>query len=152
HEVKNPLTSIREFARILKGEVGETSHLNELLDLIYSSSNEMLQLVSQLLDSDALEGGQIVLDKRPVDLTSLVEIVVHRNRAQAKAKGQTIIFDRPVREEMMVMADFERLREAMDNLVSNAVKYSPLDTPIHVAVERDDCHVRFQVRDEGPGL
>jgi signal transduction histidine kinase len=152
HEVKNPLTSIREFARILKGEVGESSHLNELLDHIYSSSNEMLQLVTQLLDSDALEGRQLLLDKRPVDVTSLVEIIVHRNRAQAKAKGQTIVFEAPPRGEIMVMADFERLREAMDNVVSNAVKYSPLDQPIHISLEKADRKVRFLVRDEGPGL
>jgi signal transduction histidine kinase len=52
----------------------------------------------------------------------------------------------------MVMADFERLREAMDNVVSNAVKYSPLDQPIHISLEKADRKVRFLVRDEGPGL
>ena len=151
HDMKNPLTAIREFAKIVKSEIGTNSHLNELLDLIYSSSNEMLVLVTQLLDSAALEGGQLQLDLRPVDVSHVAEIVTLRNRAQANAKGQKLTF-RPARDEAVVLGDMVRLQEAMDNVVSNAIKYSPFDKPIEVLVERVESNVRFTVRDEGPGL
>ena len=90
--MKNPLTAIREFSRIIKEEVGKDSHLNELLDLIYSSSNEMLHLVTQLLDSASLESGGLKLQKRPVDLGGVARVVVHRNSNQAELKDQELIF------------------------------------------------------------
>ncbi|NNE34303.1 MAG: response regulator, partial [Rhodothermales bacterium] len=152
HDMKNPLTAIREFARIIRDEVGEDSHLDELLELIYSSSNEMLQLVTQLLDSAALESGQLVLNRRPVSVSSLAEIVVHRNSNQAKLKGQEITTLIDGDPDGMVSADFDRLQEAMDNLISNAIKYSPLEKPIEVAVRSTKESVRFEVKDYGPGI
>ncbi len=152
HDMKNPLTAIREFARIVKDELGRDSHLQELLDLIYSSSNEMLHLVTQLLDSAALEGGHLQLDKRPVDLHQVAELIVHRNRATAESKGQTITYSAPEVGSSVVMADFTRIQEAMDNIVSNAIKYSPRDKPIELRVEKVGDLVRFSVRDQGPGL
>ncbi|NND73098.1 MAG: response regulator [Rhodothermales bacterium] len=152
HDMKNPLTAIREFSRIIKEEIDNDSHLNELLDLIYSSSNEMLHLVTQLLDSAGLESGGLQLNKRPVDIGALASIVVYRNRNQAKMKEQEVIFECPEEERFMVYADADRLQEAMDNLVSNAVKYSPLGKRIWVEIDRVDGQVQFTVRDEGPGL
>ena len=152
HDMKNPLTAIREFARIIRDEIGKDSHLDELLELIYSSSNEMLQLVTQLLDSAALESGKLSLNMRPVNVSSLAEIVVHRNMNQAKLKGQKISLDVVGDPEAMVSADFDRLQEAMDNLISNAIKYSPLDKPIDITVRTVDSVVRFEVKDYGPGL
>lgn len=152
HDMKNPLTAIREFSRIIKEEVDKESHLNELLDLIYSSSNEMLHLVTQLLDSAGLESGGLSLNKRPCDIGALATIVVHRNKNQADLKRQKINFETPPEEEFMVTADADRLHEAMDNLVSNAIKYSPLSKEIWVDISRDADMVKFAVRDEGPGL
>ncbi len=152
HDMKNPLTAIREFARIIRDEVGSDSHLDELLELIYSSSNEMLQLVTQLLDSAALDSGKLVLNLRPVSVSSLAEIVVHRNANQAKIKGQDFGMQVVGNAEAMVSADFDRLQEAMDNLVSNAIKYSPLENPIEITVRCADDKVRFEVKDYGPGL
>lgn len=152
HDMKNPLTAIREFSRIIKEEVDKESHLNELLDLIYSSSNEMLHLVTQLLDSAGLESGGLVLNKRPCDIGALASIVVHRNKNQADLKDQTIKFETPPEEEFMIVADADRLHEAMDNLLSNAIKYSPLSKTIWVDISRENGFVKFEVRDEGPGL
>lgn len=152
HDMKNPLTAIREFSRIIKEEVDKESHLNELLDLIYSSSDEMLHLVTQLLDSAGLESGGLSLNKRPCDIGALANIVVYRNRNQADIKRQTINFETPPEEEFMVNADSDRLHEAMDNLLSNAIKYSPLSKDIWVDISRKDDMVVFSVRDEGPGL
>ncbi len=152
HDMKNPLTAIREFSRIIKEEISEDSHLNELLDLIYSSSNEMLHLVTQLLDSAVLESGGLQLNKRPVDLGALANIVVYRNRNQATLKNQEIVFEIPEPDHFLVLADPDRIQEAMDNLVSNAVKYSPLGKTIWVGVDRENGMVQFAVKDQGPGL
>ena len=152
HDMKNPLTAIREFANIIKQELDPDSHLIELLDLIYESTDQMLRLITQLLDSAALESGKLELEKHPCDMGKLAETIVQRNRNQAERKGQEIHFIKAPQANLMIEADGERLQEAMDNLISNAIKYSPHGRHIRVTVERVDEAVWFSVQDEGPGL
>jgi signal transduction histidine kinase/ligand-binding sensor domain-containing protein len=152
HDMKNPLTAIREFSRILKEEIESESHLSELVDLIFSSSDEMLRLVTQLLDSSALESGKLELNTRPVDLSALAQLVVHRSLKQGELKGQTIHFSSAEEGKSIVMADFDRLQEAMNNVVNNAVKYTEKNKDIWVSVSPVGDKVRFEVRDEGPGI
>ncbi len=152
HDMKNPLTAIREFSRILKEEIESSSHLNELVDLIFSSSDEMLRLVTQLLDSSALESGKLELNLRPVDLGTLAQLVVHKSQKQAELKQQVIHISQVGEGKSIVMADFDRLQEALDNVVNNAVKYSDKDSEIWVKVENEGDKVRFEVRDQGPGI
>ena len=151
HDMKNPLNAIREFARILKDEVGEESNHYDPLDLIHKSSDQMLHLVSTLLDSAALENGQITLEREPLDLNQLAAAVVRRNQKLAERKDQTL--DLVLASgRAVVSADRSRILEAMDNLVNNAIKYSPPLRSISVAVRLDGATVRFIVEDEGPGF
>lgn len=151
HDMKNPLTAIREFARILREE-SDQSHQLELLDMIFDSSNDMLALISQLLDSAAMEGGTLNVNRQPYNLAELAERVVERNVRIADRKGQVIHTQLDDPDSCMVPIDSERVREAMDNLVSNAIKYSPLQSSIYVSLKRKGNDVHFSVRDEGPGL
>ena len=152
HDMKNPLTAIREFANIIKDELDPESHLIELLDLVYDSTDQMLRLITQLLDSAALESGKLELERAPVSLAELARTVVRRNERQAEKKGQRIVCALTSEHSLLVEADAERILEAMDNLISNAIKYSPHGKTIHVTVSRLDGEVYFAVRDEGPGL
>ncbi len=151
HDMKNPLNAIREFAHILKSEIGRDSDHYDPLDLIHKSSDQMLNLVSTLLDSSALETGKIVLNKELLNVNTLAAAVVRRNGRLAENKGQ-IIHLAVSADRSIVRADKSRLLEAMDNLVNNAVKYSLPNRAIHVTVVSDASKVRFTVTDEGPGL
>ena len=151
HDMKNPLNAIREFARILKSEIGQDSDHYDPLDLIHKSSDDMLNLVSTLLDSAALENGQIVLVMEPLNLNTLATAVVRRNNGLAENKGQTLELTLSS-NRCLVNADRNRLLEAMDNLVNNAVKYSPLNGTIQIDVRLVSTGTQFRVSDEGPGL
>ncbi len=151
HDMKNPLTAIREFARILREE-SDQSHQLELLDMIFDSSNDMLALISQLLDSAAMEVGTLNVNRQRADLVDLAERVVERNVRIADRKGQVIHTTMDDSEACSIPIDAERVREAMDNLLSNAIKYSPLQSNIYVSVKRKANEVQFSVRDDGPGL
>jgi signal transduction histidine kinase/ligand-binding sensor domain-containing protein len=151
HDMKNPLTAIREFAKIIRDEVGDDSPILELVNLIQTSSEEMLSLVTRLLDSSALEANTLELDRKAVDMGELAAMVTEKNRRQAQIKGQTIEIGIEG-ADLTVSGDRARLREAMDNLISNAVKYSDHGQTIWVTVERRVDGIRFQVRDEGPGI
>jgi signal transduction histidine kinase len=108
--------------------------------------------VTRLLESAALEDQDFTLDREAVDVQRLAQAVVEQNRRQAERKDQRIALDLPVGEACTVEADPTWIQEAMDNLVSNAVKYSPHGKPIRVAVTTSEVDIRFAVEDEGPGL
>jgi len=152
HDMKNPLNGIREFAKILSEEVDDASSAKEISEMIYTSSDEMLQMVTRLLESAALEDQDFTLERDAIDVQELARKVVEQNRRQAERKEQEITIDAPAGASCMVDADPTWISEAMDNLVSNAVKYSPHGKPIRVAITPSDDAIRFAVEDEGPGL
>lgn len=151
HDLKNPLSAIRELAQIVKREVDPGSEALAPLDLIHESSDRMLQLVSSLLESSAMEEGRLVPRPEPVDLGDLAAAVARRNGPLAAKKAQTITL-KVESEGCVTAADPDLIFEAMDNLVNNAVKYAPHDTTITMTVQAGGRGIRFAVRDEGPGL
>ncbi len=151
HDLKNPLTAIRELADVVRDEVGEQSEAFIPADLIHRSSDQMLRLVSSLLESAAIDEGRIPMHPRDVDVADLALDVVHRNDALAERKSQTIELTMP-REDCTACVDPQLIFEAMDNLVNNAVKYSPMEATIRVDVAREGAQVRFSVTDMGPGI
>lgn len=152
HDLKNPLNNIREFANLIKEEVDSNSEVGDMLGLIERSSNQMFELISQILESEALESGQLQIKKKPVDVANVASGVVESNRKQAERKGQKIVFDVPRADQFVIDGSAEWLTEAMENLISNAIKYSPPGKEIWVTVRRGNDVVDFEVRDEGPGL
>lgn len=151
HDLKNPLFGIRGLAEILLENSSLDESMNRKVKLIYESADETLELINDLLESAAASSGQVRLDMELVDMGPVAEWVVHSFRQQAEKKGQEIAFN-PSAQDCRVKADERKLREAMSNLVSNAVKYSPKGSEIDVNVQRVGEKVQFSVTDEGPGL
>ncbi|MBI2427447.1 MAG: HAMP domain-containing histidine kinase, partial [Ignavibacteriales bacterium] len=111
----------------------------------------MLRLIEDTLSSSALEQGQLVFTKTPVDIVQLVELVVLKNRIGMQQKSQTIEFSSS--EGACTVSGSERwLNEAVDNVINNAGKFSPPNTTITVTVKADDTKVSIRIQDQGPGL
>ncbi|MEX1054565.1 MAG: response regulator, partial [Rhodothermales bacterium] len=138
HDLKNPLNNIREFANLIQEEIDPESEIAEMLGLIKNSSNKMLDLITQILESEALESGQLQIDKKPVDLAAVAAGVVEGNRKQAERKEQEIVFDVSGGDSYVIDGSEEWLMEAMENLISNAIKYSPVGKSIAVSVRREE--------------
>ncbi|MEM1126261.1 MAG: ATP-binding protein [Bacteroidota bacterium] len=151
HDLKNPLNAVREFAKILSEDYGERlGDDQELLDMIADSANQMLGMITQLLDVEALETGRIPVKLQPMSLAALVHDALPQHRRVARQKGQTI--EASIDEDAVVIGDPSLLRDVFGNLISNALKYSPPGKTIWVRVEQDTHQARMAVRDEGPGL
>lgn len=150
HDMKNPLGAIRVMAEVVRSEPGQTETVEEMTGLIHSSANQMLTLIEELLKTAALDSGKIQLYSESVDMEQLVRIVVESNVASARNKQQALTVH--AEAGCLIEGDFSRLREALDNLVSNAVKYSPVGRDITIRLSRTGKTVRLEVRDEGPGL
>ncbi|MFQ3596989.1 MAG: tetratricopeptide repeat protein [Chloroherpetonaceae bacterium] len=149
HDLKNPLQVISGFASLIQ-EVKTLDEAQSNARAIERSSERMLKLIKELLETATLDSGKLELSKTPVNVAELLRAVVEHNRPNAEKKSQTIDLD--LDESAVADLDLERMREVLDNLVSNAVKYSPVGKRIQVSLVHAEGGVRIAVKDEGQGL
>lgn len=152
HDLKSPLSNVLMLAQLLRRE-SETLSPEDVCEFsndIVITANRMLELIVNLLDVHAVESGSHKLVVRPFDIVAEFSPVLYMYREQAMAKNIELLFESP--SSAMILADGNAATRILDNLVSNAVKYSPENTTIYVAIEVVDMFVRCSVRDEGPGL
>lgn len=165
HGLKNPITNIALAVAMLKNRQSSMSSrdIENNLDWIESTIWRMDDIVQKLLQSNALEAGKIHLQPVPLALPSLVLQVVKNYNAKAAAKNITLEIEKSS-EDMMAYADPAMTEDIIDNLVSNAIKFSPAHTTVHVRIYRsanerqtqlsiaDDTNIYVAVQDEGPGI
>jgi signal transduction histidine kinase/Tfp pilus assembly protein PilF len=165
HDLKNPLTAIMTFAELTKEQPNDLEFVKQSASDIYKSALQMFNLVKSLLERAALEGGRVELNKTIADVSSIAEMVIGNNVRIAFQKNQKI--ESLLEKGCYAEIDIERMQNVFDNLVSNAVKYSPPGKTIWVSVKRklDNTltelgmtngqpvsKIVFEVKDEGPGL
>ncbi len=158
HDLKNPLSAIAGMAglmlRLKKMPNPKSSSADELemLDSIHSSAKHMGEIVRGILSNEGLEQGGVVFHPVPMDVAALAQEVVRFNTPSAARKRITLEADLP--GTLPAVADPKLLREAFDNYLSNAVKYSPADTCVRLSVRLLEAsgEIEFAVHDAGPGL
>jgi signal transduction histidine kinase len=136
HDLKNPLSSIIGLATMLQQETFPPEEVQSMLAAIESSGERMLELIQNLLSNSALELGKLNPDFMECNLLSIISDVVIANTNRAERKGQSITFryDDNENATYTIKGDMMLLYEACDNLISNAVKYSPLNSIITVSL------------------
>jgi signal transduction histidine kinase len=149
HDLKNPLSVIVGSADLLK-MTKEPVKIDKIAQLIASAATRMRDLVTNLLDANAIEQGKFVSNIERCDLRVLVEQCVDHNQPSATKKGIAIRVG--ASEGLWGKADRAATLQILDNLVSNAVKYSPPNTTVHVHALPEADWILVSVRDEGPGI
>ncbi len=157
HDLKNPLNVIVGLTKMIKREAEANSDSNELLELILESSDLMINLVNELLEAARIESGKFRLDKILLNLNELSEASFKKNMAAAEIKKQSIKFIPEPNDDAFIYGDNLRIQEIIDNLVSNAIKYTPFGKNIRICVKKKIDNsgfklARVEVADEGPGL
>lgn len=161
HDLRNPLGAIQSISEILMEEIEKGEDPKELLErnrqafsMINDSAHYMSEIISNLLDVSALEAGRVALQCNDFDFVELLRKVLPNFKNQAERKNIHIEATAP--EHCMISADQSRIRQVMENLISNAIKYSPQRSEILVGIYPESTRVkngvRFSVSDEGPGL
>lgn len=153
HDLRNPLGIIMSYAKFLNHMAGAKLDAKELqfVAQIEKSSQFMLRLLEDLLDVSQIESGRLNLVLAPNDLAMLVRNNVELNRVLAGAKDIAIELEMPA-ELPPVDMDATKIEQVLNNLISNAVKYSHAGTTVRVALEADGDEVRVSVRDQGQGI
>lgn len=150
HDLKNPLTTIPVRADLIKLKKNDPDIVDAMCDQIKLASLNMVGIIDELLQSGSMEAGQVRMLLTKLDVSFLVGNVVAMNQPLAEKKGQSINFSATT--DMYVNADEGKLNEIVDNLINNAIKYSPADTNIFVRVKALGKNAVIEVEDEGPGL
>jgi signal transduction histidine kinase len=149
HELRTPLTSVRGVAEygLQQGDTASREELLRLMTLIQQESTRMGRLVEDLLLLARFDAGR-PLSRRPVDLASIAAEAVQQARIVYPARPVTLRAAEPV----VVYADDERVRQVIDNLVSNAMQHTPDGSPVTVTVTNGPGGGELTVADTGPGL
>jgi len=153
HELRAPLASVEQMAYVLQGglagDVGEKGQ--HLIERILVRTKELLQLVRNLLDLSRIETGMLVQNMDPVDIPELIEGVIEMVRPQAEAKNQTLTFNADEACECTI-GDHDNLLGVFNNIISNAVKYTPENGNIDIRIKSDGSFIKVDVKDSGVGI
>jgi signal transduction histidine kinase len=150
HDLKNPLVAVRGFSEILAAGNAPPTKVVELSERMGQSADRMLALIDDLLTTAASEGSQGMLQRTSAELGALVGLALEELRPLAARKQQSLRLK--VEEGCRAEVDQGRIREVVENLVANAIKYSPAGSSIRVEVARGEGRVHISVADQGPGL
>jgi len=153
HELKTPLVPIIGYADILLSEI--IGNLNEAqknrLGIIKNSTVALLKLISDLLDAQKIELGQLNINKKIHDLSKIIGNTVNKMMPDAEHTGITITTD--LQPNILCLCDNIRIEQVMTNLISNALDFCPKDIgKIHIKLHHVDGHAKITVKDNGIGM
>jgi two-component system, NtrC family, sensor histidine kinase GlrK len=155
HDLRTPLTSIRMGSQLLLEEHSAvlTAGQRETLEIIQDSSQRLIQSVSNLLDLSKADAGLLSYHIVPTDLKQLGETTIKKMRFLAEVKQIAVRFETP-QGALTAPVDTVRMEQVFDNLLSNALKFTPMNGTVTVRIESDARAggVRVTVSDNGPGI
>ena len=151
HELRTPLTSIKGSTATLLESAAEldSAEMHEFFRIIHDQAEHMRGLISDMLDAGRIKAGTLSVKPESSEVADLVD----RARSTFLSGGgrHPVLLDLPP-DLPAVMADQRRIVQVLNNLLSNAAKFSPELSPIRVAAESDGVHVAVSVSDEGRGV
>jgi signal transduction histidine kinase len=162
HELKTPVTAIsgwlqvalKRMRRLIESRPGEPeagaqlASLLEQLDVVYRQTGKLVRLIDELLDVSRIQTGRVEFRYADVDIGELANEVAARMQLTTSSHEITVLRN----GGSVVTADRDHLEQVLNNLVTNAIKYSPTGGPVTIDVRPDDGGVRISVSDRGIGI
>ena len=154
HELKTPLASIKAYTETLLDWALHDEDVNvRFLNRIEEQAERLNQLILDLLSLARLESGHEVFHHGPLAVAAVVEACIETHIGRAEAKGLVMSLDLgPVLDTMLILADEEAVHQILDNLIDNAIKYTPEGGWIRVTCAVSDDSVAVEVADSGIGI
>jgi signal transduction histidine kinase len=153
HELRTPLTAIKGYvAIVLQERVGKLNdQQKEFLGYVKDSTDRLHRLLDDLLDLSRIESGRVEMRMTLTDLNLLLKEEVMIFKVQADNKG--ILIESEIEPSLKkIYCDADKVREVMDNLISNSIKYTPKNGKIKVSARNEGNRVYIEVRDNGIGI
>jgi signal transduction histidine kinase len=153
HELRTPINAIVGFSEILNTDAGtlSPSHRTEYLETILESSKQLQGLINDILDATRVERGALIIKDQDIDAAELVEAVIKICRDQSNKANISIMAQ--LVDDVTILGDLTRLKQILVNLLTNALKFSPAQSIIHIDMRKDQSNnLIISVRDAGIGI
>jgi len=152
HEFKTPLTAIQGFAEtLLSGALDDKANRKHFVEIIREHARRLARLTDDLLKLSRIEAGRLELEIRPIRVEALVNGCVETARLNAKSRGLQIVVDLQ-QNAPAVRGDGAQLGEVLQNLLDNALQYTPSGGQIEVKARANGHNIVFTVTDTGIGI
>ena len=152
HELRTPLTTVKSYTEtLLDGAMEEKELATEFLTIINSEADRMAFLVRDLLQLTRFDNKQVRLDMTEIEMNDFLNMTVRQNKIHAEAKNQQLSFQ-PYEHMVVVHGDRDRVGQVVNNIVTNAIKYSLEQATIRIFITEDEKYFKINVRDTGMGI
>lgn len=154
HDIRNPLSTILAYAQFLNSSnnVKIEEKRSYFLEKISSQGNFILNIINNLLDISKIEAGKLALNLTECDFYEVINESYEFNKMLATQKGIFFEIEEPIRPNIRIRIDRERIKEVLNNLYSNAIKYSKPNTKVETQVTMNEKEITVSVRDHGIGI
>ncbi|OGZ18395.1 MAG: hypothetical protein A2Z68_02565 [Candidatus Nealsonbacteria bacterium RBG_13_38_11] len=154
HQLRTPLSAIKWTLRmLLDGDLGRiTQEQREFIDKSYISNERMINLINDLLDVTRIEEGRYLYKPVLSDIAEITEFVVKSYQELIKRKKIKFDLKKPAGKMPKVLVDVEKIRLAIENLLNNAIRYTPVGGKVVISLSSKDKEVQFSVQDSGAGI
>lgn len=153
HQLRTPISAIKGYlSMMIDGDFGKLpNNISDVIKNIFESSARLARLINIFLNVSRIESGRLKLDKRPIQINDLIDSVIVELINQAKQKGLKLEYQKSKKVPPLILADPDKLREVILNLVDNAIKYTP-EGSITIIIDHDSQDLNFKVKDTGIGI
>ncbi len=153
HELRTPLNNmVLSLDMLARGEAGVLPiYLTDMIEVARRGGARLRRLIHDILDMQKIESGRIGFRMDVLDLSPLVEEAIKSTAAYAEQFRVRYVFE-PGAIGIKIVADSDRFHQVLDNLLSNAARFSPTDGTVNIALSQEDGMVRVAVTDNGPGV
>jgi signal transduction histidine kinase len=154
HDIRNPVGAIQMMSEMLLDKNDLDSEMRNWMELVKTSATNSLQILNDTLNISQIQSGTINLNLTDEDFINFVKESIQLIQYQAEKKHQTIHFETSI-EKIMLPFDKSRMTQVVNNLYTNAIKYSPANTAIFVSLtweQSDHKKLLISVKDQGMGI
>lgn len=153
HQLRTPATTVKQYlGMVLQGFTGDLTETQEdLLQKAYSGNERQLRIINEMLHIAKIDSGRITLAKQSTNLNDLVTEIATEMAPDAENVGHTFIYKVP-KKPIIVDIDDHMIRMAIENLISNAIKYTLSEGKIQITLRRTKTSVEIAVKDNGIGI
>ncbi len=151
HELRTPLTAIIGSLALLRaGVVSEPSQSEKLIEMSHRNCERLVRLTNDILDMEKVQSGNLKIDMKPHDLCPLIQNSIEINAGMAKEKQITLLLN--LQDNLYAVIDNDRFAQVMDNLISNAIKFSHHGAEVLISAHSNEHVLRVSVTDHGIGI
>ena len=155
HDLKSPLNNIMLGIQILE-QYGDTltqvdPDIKQILETIDSATSLMISIINGFLDFQAIQAGKLTLETKPTRLNDVIELVLQQFKSYADRKGVTLQVEL-AKKTPKCIADPDRLMQIINNLLGNAIKFSPRGGVVIIRTCTKGAYLRAEIEDHGPGI